>query len=121
MSKLDEIRARANNPFRTHAQGIAQLDEDRDYLLAEVDRLQSKMDGENKHWDAWDVYSNSGNLAPHHCKVFHDYIDGNVSQEYMRYSLGGGPEPCEHDMDFDFGDPNRPACEHCDRQGLGDS
>lgn len=90
---------------------LAQAREDR----AELERLQSKVDSESKHWEAWDAYANSGNLDNHHAKVFHAYVDGNVSREYMTYSLSNGPAPCEHDNDYGYGDPARPACEHCNR------
>lgn len=85
---------------------------------AQIEALQSKASSETKHWEAWDVYANSGNLDNHHAKVFHAYVDGNVSREYMTYTLSNGPAPCEHDVDHGYGDPTRPACEHCNRGPL---
>lgn len=93
---------------------LAQVREDQAQILD----LQSKAASENKHWEAWDVYANSGNLDNHHAKVFHAYMDGYVSREYMVYALSGGPDPCEHDVDFSFGDPGRPVCTHCNRAGV---
>lgn len=89
--------------------------------FGDVRELQARIDGENKHWDAWDVYVNSGNIDGFHRKVFHAYVDEEVSYEYMAATLSTGPafkHPCEHDDDFEFGDPERPACEHCNRAAL---
>jgi hypothetical protein len=87
-------------------------------LQAQIDALRKKSDSEGKHWEAWDVYANSGNLDNHHAKVFHAYVDGHVSREYMVHTLANGPAPCEHDHDYGHGDPARPACAHCNGAAL---
>lgn len=84
----------------------------------DLDSLREASAAERKHWEAWDAYANSGNLDNHHAKVFHGYVDGNVSREYMLHVLSSGPAPCEHDLDYGFGDPARPACVHCNRAAL---
>lgn len=98
------------------AAAIADLLAQASEYRALIEDLQSKAASEAKHWEAWDVYANSGNLDNHHSKVFHAYVDGHVSREYMTYTLSNGPAPCEHDDDYGY--PSRPACAHCNRAAL---
>lgn len=86
-----------------------------------VQEMKQKMDDENPHWDAFDVYVNSGNMDEQHRKIFFAYTDGYVSKEYMTSQLSTGmghvPCDCDEEDDFQFSEfDDRPACEHCNRK-----
>ncbi len=47
-TRLEQIQARADDPFGTSMQGIGQIDEDRDYLLAKLAAIRDLADAHGK-------------------------------------------------------------------------
>jgi len=51
--QLDAIQARADEPFTTAANGIAQVDADRDFLLVLARKQQAAIDAVTKLAERW--------------------------------------------------------------------
>jgi len=62
-SRLDEIQARANDPFGTAAAGVSQVDKDRDYLLAVVHDRQAKLDRVASLLRTWEEVGGDQNVS----------------------------------------------------------